>query len=200
MPGKRVNNIKIVRCVMCNGEAIQKTKKVTLYCGSNCKELARRRKNGIKPPPTVLERFWNCVEHEPNTGCWLWSGPTAGKGYGVIGVSSKQKYTHRFSYELHFGEIPSGLLVRHKCDIPLCVNPSHLIVGTYLDNSNDMVLRKRRKYDGENNPRSILSLDDVLEIKSLFGKKKVPSIAKIYGVSAATIRSIKYGSNWRGVE
>jgi hypothetical protein len=44
---------------------------------------------------------------------------------------------HRFSYRLRFGRIPDGLILRHVCDTPPCVNPDHLLVGTDADNGQD---------------------------------------------------------------
>lgn len=41
-------------------------------------------------------------------------------------------------------DIPTGLQVLHKCDIPPCVNPSHLTVGTQGDNMRQSSLRGRR--------------------------------------------------------
>ena len=85
------------------------------------------------------------------SGCWLWTGavsgnPSSGTQYGYISVggrSGSAQRAHRVSYELHIGEIPEGLIVRHKCDNPLCVNPDHLEVGTHADNSMDMANRGR---------------------------------------------------------
>ncbi len=77
--------------------------------------------------------------------CWEWSAYKNAKGYGVIGVGNKTQLSHRVSYEIHFGKIPNGLLVCHKCDNPGCNRPSHLFLGTALDNTRDCVEKKRFK-------------------------------------------------------
>ena len=88
------------------------------------------------------------VSTEPNTGCWLWTGVTNGR-YGVFGVgylrdkSRKKAYAHRLSYEWFVGAVPAGLFVMHKCDVPLCVNPDHMMVGTGQDNAADMARKGR---------------------------------------------------------
>ena len=52
--------------------------------------------------------------------------------------------TNRASWQAHFGPIKNGLHVLHICDIPLCVNPDHLFLGTHQDNMDD----KERKGRG----------------------------------------------------
>jgi hypothetical protein len=53
--------------------------------------------------------------------------------------------SHRVSYMVFVGAIPDGAIIMHVCDNPLCVNPSHLIPGTFSDNSRDMVMKGRNK-------------------------------------------------------
>lgn len=59
-------------------------------------------------------------------GCWLWTGNTDTCGYGRIRVKGRLLSAHRLSYELHVGEIPSGMELDHLCRNPPCVNPDHL--------------------------------------------------------------------------
>ncbi|MBO2700796.1 HNH endonuclease [Shewanella algae] len=79
--------------------------------------------------------------------CWSWSGYKDDKGYGLLsnrnGSGHSPERAHRVSYELNFGEIPDGLVVRHTCDNPECTNPEHLVLGTQKDNMRDCSNRNR---------------------------------------------------------
>jgi hypothetical protein len=100
-------------------------------------------------------RFWTRVSK--GEACWLWTGGQTGgsdpqRRYGQFwaGRNGGHVYAHRFSWELHRGQIADGLLVLHRCDVTLCVNPEHLFLGTQLDNMQDMA-RKGRAAFGERN-------------------------------------------------
>lgn len=96
----------------------------------------------------AIERFLQKVSPEPNSGCWLWLGAMGKNGYGSFGPGGRYgstKRAHKFSYEHFIGKVPSGLVIRHACDVKLCVNPDHLIVGTQAENLEDAFVRGRRK-------------------------------------------------------
>ena len=92
-------------------------------------------------PELVKQRFE--IKVSKTDHCWLWNAGQAGNGYGAFQMEGRRQYAHRVSYELHVGPIPDGMIVRHACDVPLCVNPAHLLVGTQADNMADAAQRGR---------------------------------------------------------
>src|SRR5216684_5016973 len=94
---------------------------------------------------SVRERFEEKYIPEPNSGCWLWDGSLDSHGYGQLS-SKRGSRPHRasvVSYELYKGGVPNGWCVLHRCDVPCCVNPDHLWLGTRKENSIDMVEKGR---------------------------------------------------------
>lgn len=81
-------------------------------------------------------------------GCWIWQGDKTYRGYGRMSVKNRSRSVHRLAYEAWVAPIPEGMLIRHKCDTPLCINPEHLTPGTHKDNMRDKYERGR-----DNTPR-----------------------------------------------
>lgn len=75
--------------------------------------------------------------------CWEMGGHRMKGGYVHIMRGGRRMLAHRMSYELHYGPIPDGLLVLHRCDNAACVRPTHLFLGTHRDNTTDMVEKGR---------------------------------------------------------
>lgn len=88
-------------------------------------------------------RFWNKVHRTDK--CWIFLGAKDKAGYGRININKINRTAHRVSYELVFGKIKGNkMVVCHKCDNPPCVNPDHLFLGTYKDNTQDMIIKGRK--------------------------------------------------------
>lgn len=107
-----------------------------------------------KQPP--LDRFWANVARGADSDCWEWSGARIRNGYGRFWTGEREMKAHRYSYELHVGPIPDGLLVCHSCDNPPCVNPAHLWVGTNDDNMADKKAKGRNPTGDANGSRRFI--------------------------------------------
>lgn len=93
---------------------------------------------------TELERFFDKVQPEPNSGCWLWDGATNSAGYGHFRCKGRVQSAYRVIFEHEKGPIPKDLEIDHLCNVRCCVNPDHLEVVTRLENCRRSWERGRR--------------------------------------------------------
>lgn len=155
--------------------------------------------------PMVTQEYLEAHTHpEPNTGCWLWSGSVNRGGYGkVIRCDSGRRrefLAHRIAWAARHGAIPAGLMVRHRCDTPLCVNPGHLLLGTAADNARDRDERGRTSR-GVRMTTSRITEVDVRRIRADVGAG-VPrrALALRYSMTPENIGHIVRGARWGHVK
>lgn len=138
---------------------------------------------------------------EKTETCWIWKGSKISRGYGSFHSdgNGKRISAHRLSWTIHNGKIPEGLVVRHKCNNPICVNPDHLAIGTFQDNSNDRI-EAGNSGKGSKNCKASLDEEKVKEIKNLLNKGLSGSeIGRRFGVSRTSINAIKKERTWKHV-
>jgi hypothetical protein len=149
---------------------------------------------------TFAERFWPRVNK--TDGCWLWVGGKNQDGYGVYFGGVPRLLAHKESYRHLVGEIPVGMCVLHRCDVPLCVNPDHLFLGTRAANAHDRNEKGRTSREsrnvGRDHPHALLNEEKAVEIVLLRrGGEDMHSIAARFGVGYDTVRSVVNGKRWQ---
>jgi endogenous inhibitor of DNA gyrase (YacG/DUF329 family) len=158
------------------------------YCSRKCRALGQSKWQ----KRDLSERFWEKVEKTES--CWLWTGGLLKTGYGSVRVGGKALRAHRVAYELLVGKIPDGMLLRHSCDNPKCVNPSHLIPGTKRQNTED-ALERGQHVCGEDHFRSKLDNRSVTTIRAaLAAGVSGKFLAEQFRVSRSLISEIKNGN------
>lgn len=146
---------------------------------------------------TAEQRFWEKVDKAGE--CWIWMAYRNSDGYGMFKATAYHLVSaHRYIYEQECGPIPDGHYVCHTCDVPACVNPAHLFVGTQKENVNDMFSKRR-------DPKSRgtlyhpwnakLTPEEVLSIRS--STLHPTELAHKYNVHWRTIYRIRSRDTWK---
>lgn len=149
---------------------------------------------------SLEDRFWSKVNKTDD--CWLWTASTYKSGYGHFRRKINDKWTmyksHRFSYELaNRCEIPKNLFVLHKCDVPACVNPDHLYLGTHADNMRDMREKGRNRW-GNNPNHRLLSYEIAKNIRKDYRNGlRYKQIEEKYSVSKQQVSRIVLNLIWK---
>lgn len=140
-------------------------------------------------------RFWSMVSRGAPAECWVWQAAKFDNGYGAFNAGGRQWRAHRYVWTITHGRIQEGLLVLHRCDNPPCVNPSHLFLGTPLDNMRDKVSKGRQsRVRGFHK----LTTEQVEEIRKLLRLGKTQGeIAECVGTTQPTVSRIAGGKIWR---
>jgi hypothetical protein len=134
-----------------------------------------------------------CVEHTTKGNA---------QGYGGTSYKGKAQRLHRLAYckanSLDIEDI-KGIVVRHKCDNPRCINPEHLELGTHKDNMQDMTARARQA-KGAAIGVSVLTSKDVLYIREHYKYRcKINNLRTLgakFGVTKKTIQDVVSRKTW----
>jgi HNH endonuclease len=135
-----------------------------------------------------------------SNGCMLWLGAKTTGGYGHLRVHKQNQKAHRVAWELARGPVPEGFFICHVCDVPACVNPDHLFLGTNADNMQDCAA-KGRTARGEKSGMHKLTEDQVREIRQRYSEGGVSqrTLAGAYGVSIGVINTVIHQDAWKHV-
>lgn len=189
--------------LICSVEGCCKEAMARGVCANHYMQLRRQKliPIGTKPRGTIEDRFWRHVDKSGD--CWTWTGSLKSDGYGRLGAggrSGKYLCAHRVSYELHHGVIPEGMVVMHECDNPACVNPAHLSLGTYSDNTQQACDKGRMKslfLNGEAHSGAVLTEELVRKIRS--SALNNAQLAREIGCSKNAISCVRLGKTWKHV-
>lgn len=142
--------------------------------------------------------------------CWIWTGTIQdnkkGHCHGCFWYNRHYVQTHRIMYHNYIEDVPifnknnkNNQLVLHKCSHKndgKCVNPWHMKLGTFKENTNDSLKDNTLNVfkTNELHPMTKISNDDVIKIRSLKGKGLTQAeIAKMFNISPSQVS--RYWSN-----
>lgn len=141
-------------------------------------------------------RFWSaCDMSKGPYSCWHWKHARGPRGYGKFKFEGRSYAAHRVSFCISTNCDISTESICHSCDVPSCVNPSHLWSGTHQDNMADMARKKRSS--GSTTFR--VTADMAQQMLALCKQGQSQSdVARKYEVSRSTVYDIVHGRyKWR---
>jgi hypothetical protein len=128
-------------CATCGKEIIRRPKERPVvfrkrkYCCHPCA-------NCMRSPAEQATAFWAKVDKRGPDECWPWTAAKTPMNYGMVwglplGLPYTALATHASILLTRNERVPKGMVVKHSCDNPICVNPAHLSVGTYSENARE---------------------------------------------------------------
>lgn len=149
------------------------------------------------------ERFWAKVDVRDRADeCWEWQASVSKNGYGAFGLDGRVIGAHCVAYMIANGDAPSGTVIMHDCDNPLCCNPAHLTAGTQAKNMSDCSKRGRLHLGGPgsglSNHQAKMDWEKVREARALLSDgASLRSVARRFGVSHPTMAAVRDNRTWK---
>lgn len=167
-------------------------------------------------PKNTPETIWKFIDKSGgDSACWPWTGCLNHKGYGVITINWKSELVHRIALESVIGKLDKGQCSLHRCDRPVCCNPSHLFAGTKGDNNKDASEKGRSASGdrngsrthpekvpiGESSGSSKITENQVIEMRKIYAttKIKMRELASNFGISEGCAEKAVRGDTWQHV-
>ena len=138
-----------------------------------------------------------------NSPCHTWIGGKS-KKYGAYFINNKllrhiyKGGAHCLSYLLFNGPIGNNI-VMHICQEELCVNPTHLMLGTHKINSKHQLMNKQAPTHPHLSHANDLTTEDVRMIRLLYFNHKYPMsiLTEMYGKTSSCISNIVNYKTWK---
>lgn len=152
--------------------------------------------------PTKLTKYQELIdtlETIQSDDCMVWPYSKMHHrkwNYGQLTHKQKRVFVHRIAFWFTNGRWPEPL-ARHTCDNPPCFNPRHLVEGTVLDNSRDMVARGRAPSAARK-----LTANEVLAIRASVGGgyfNGTKALAAKFGITESGVYAIIKRRSWKHI-
>lgn len=167
------------------------------YCCHKCSADATRFDDAKR-----MEVFMSRVV-KSESGCWLYQGARDKWGHAHVGIGERRHSAHRYFYSRLVEPIPAGKQVLHRCNVPHCVNPAHLYLGTDKENTADKLAVKGQAW-GERNSSAKLKAEEVRAIRVEYRyedrRSNARELADKYGVCQAAITAIIARRTWANLD
>ena len=125
--------------------------------------------------------------------CILFEGFKDKSGYGQKWHDGKNWLAHRLAWYKVHGDIPKGLVVRHLCHNPACINLDHLALGTHQDNMDD---RQRAERHSHGETHSVAKLTEA-QAREILAQKPLGKVPRGYRAKIAEKYNVHKDTIWR---
>jgi hypothetical protein len=149
----------------------------------------RLRRSGKLTTTRRMGGFWEKVSRASEAECWPWTGYMKESGHGLTSYKSMPIHASRKAWILTHGPIADELCVCHRCDNAACCNPSHMYLGTKIDNMIDRFEHTPSDERGQRSRSTVLTTEQIGQMYQLRREgATLQQCADTFGVCRETVR------------